>query len=261
MKRSCLLVASALWIGLAVASVPAQAAKAVKSSETKTVMVTSNVYGRPGLLFADTARITAMKKLSMSLHGILGSSDWGTSLDIPFGLSFGVAKNLELDASIGVQMWSPDGGDSTSGIGFVMGGLKYGIPGKVGRSPDVAVGGNLRFGPLSEDLGPDGVDIDAYGACSYTIASGLLLNGQFGILFTDGRGRDGDTVIHLNAGMGVPFSSTLTGMFELAMNEQYDGNSSINGGLLFGKKTKVKLFAGIGIDDGPDIIVGGGVTF
>jgi len=245
----------------------------------------SNIFGRKGLLFTDTAETPNKGDSSFSGHLLLGEGDDFDQIQIPFGFNYGLDQNIEISASTqfldqdldlpniaGVSL-----DESRSGLGSITVGGKYRIEPQDRSLPDFALGLDLSFGPLSDDLGDEGIDANIKGLATHTLSNGILLNGGLGILFIGGRDvevihpvtgqitkvkDDSDTEIQIHGGIGVPFRPDMTFIAELGIDQLGDENSVLGLGVRGGRNTKYQLILGLGLDDAaPDISIGGGVTF
>jgi hypothetical protein len=198
-----------------------------------------------------------------------------TSFDLPMvGINYGVVKNLELDASLPLEFDSPSVGDSQSGLGVFSIGGKYAIPTK---AVSFAVGMDIQTGPVSKDLGYRSTVVTPKGLVTYKIpgADGLVLNGEFGVAFWSTSDTtvlvDGytytvagvsDSYVQLKAGVGYPFTRTLTGIAELGINEFGDSGTALAVGLRTGTKVKLQALASIGLGTAaPDFMMGGAAVF
>jgi hypothetical protein len=300
MKALRMAVALGLVLGMTLVSTQAQAA-AKKAKKKKSVTTTTHSTirhsastkqyidgttqsGRSGMFFTGAAEAPAVGHGNITGSVAYNSSSGWSGLDLPMvGINYGVVKNLELAASLPFQISSPDGGDSQTGLGVFSFGGKYVIP-----SQDVkfAVGLDILTGPVTKDLtGVRGTDVNPKGLITYRIpgAGGLVLNGELGFVITGDRSSDvsvpywdgtgisyrtesfstnPDDYIQLKAGLGVPFTPTLTGIGELAINQYGKEGSAMALGVRTGTKTKFQAMLGIGLGDAaPDFTLGGAVVF
>lgn len=244
---------------------PASAAQALQGA---------NVYGRTGLLFTDTAQVAGDGKGLAGAHLLMFSDDDFDGFSALFGAGYGI-QQVELYGSGELASRDPDQGDSASGLGSINVGGRWQLP-VTGRDlPDFAVGLDISHGPLDDDLGPDGTDITLKGMATHVIApQGLLINGGLGILFVDEREvqvvtpvgtftaeSDSDTVIQLNAGAAYPFTPSLTGIVELAINQFGEDAGALSLGVR-GKTRGGIGFQGLlsfGLDEAPDLALGAGL--
>src|SRR5581483_7053815 len=182
----------------------------------------TNIWGRAGLLYADTAEVASVGQIEGSAHftyqslasaSFAGYSSSDDLFGIPFGLHFGAAENLDLYASGDLMINSISSnvpgfvGGSSSQFLINIGG-KYRIAATNSKTPDFAVGGDVTI-PTN---GGNAV-VTPKGMVTYTLDSGLLLNGEMGIAIA------GTTYVLADAGVGVPFGDKFTGIAEIGANQ------------------------------------------
>jgi len=272
MKALRIAVALGLALGLSFATQAQAAAKKISSSKSYIEGTTQD--GRTGMFFSQTADTSAVGHGKITAAVDYGSSSGYSVLEIPlFGINYCVVKNLELGASIPFELVSVDGGDSQSGLGSLTLGGKYVIP---SQKVNFAVGLDIMVGPLSEDLGQSSTDFSPKGMVTYTLPTGMVLNGELGFVITgdqtythvhmDGHVEEvsynADDYIQLKGGVGIPFTPKLTGIAELGVNQFGDSGSAMGFGIRTGTKTKLQALLAIGLGDGaPDFTLGGAVAF
>lgn len=231
--------------------------------------------GPTGLFFADTAQVSPPHSGYWGAGFLYGSFDHVDQMTIPFFVNHGVAENLELSASlpfISEHFDVPDGLDlkkDESGLGNLTFGGKYKIPNLPSDMPDFAIGADLGFGPLSSDLGGNGVDIHVKGAATYMLPQGLLVNGGLGILHTGSRDvkvagitvtTDGDTSVQLNGGLEYPLTPELSGIAELDINQFGKNDGVLAVGVRGGAALRFQALIGLGIgSNAPDFTLGGNI--
>jgi len=242
----------------------------------------TNVYGRSGLLFTDTADVSPTGQGAVSGHLLFGTDDDFDQISLPVGVNYGIADNIEVSANIpfvSVDLDVPAGSgidDSRSGLGSFTFGGKLRVPGNGRDMPDFGVGLDLAYGPLSDDLGGDGLDFNIKGMVTHRFAGGLLVNGGLGIIrigeheieFTHpvtGQkmtvDSDSDTDLQVNAGLGYGLTPGLTGIAEFAINQFGDDAGVFAVGLRGGSNVRFQGLVGLGIgSDAADVTVGGGVS-
>lgn len=228
-----------------------------------------NLYGRPGLIYTDSAETPAVSKGHVGIHADYESMTGGSAFRVPFGASYGIAQDLQLHASLDFLSVSPDVGEGASGLNALTFGGKYAFPASRPSVPSFAVGLDITTSPLSGDLGPSSTDIHPKGMITHTFPSGLVLMGEFGFVITGKKTIDTpfgelkvdvDDFIQLKGGVGIPFTPALSGIAELSINEYGDSGSALAFGVRGGRKTGFQAFLGIGLGDAaPDFTLGGGV--
>lgn len=219
-----------------------------------------NLYGRPGLIYTDSAEAPAVSRGHVGIHADYESMTDSSAFRVPFGASYGIAQDLQLHASLDFLSVSPDMDEGRSGLNALTFGGKYAFPGSRPNTPSFAVGLDITTLPLSDDLGPSGTDIHPKGMITHTFPSGLVLMGELGFVIT-GKQKE-DDFIQLKGGVGIPFTPALSGIAELSVNEYGDSGSALAFGVRGrgGRKTGFQAFLGIGLGDAaPDFTLGGGV--
>src|SRR5262245_39196185 len=63
-------------------------------SGLKTYLSGTNVNGKSGLIYADTAEVAGLNQIEGSAHFTFQSFTGGSLINIPFGGHFGIAKNF-----------------------------------------------------------------------------------------------------------------------------------------------------------------------
>ncbi len=247
----------------------------------------TNVYGRTGLFFTDTAEAPSEGSASVTGHLLYGSGDELDTIQLPVGVNLGLVENLELSAGIDYARIKFDypgtAGNTESGLNVLTVGGKYVIPRLAGEPLNLAVGLDISHGPLTSKLGNDGTDFTLKGIMSYTLMpQKVFLNGGIGLLFLDGRDvetqavdpltgavstvkakGDGDTVFQLNGGMGLMLNPDLMAIAELGINQLGDDSSILSGGLRGRASDSLtwQALLGIGLNDNPsDFVLVGGLT-
>lgn len=279
MKALRMVVALGLVLGMTLVSTQAQAAakkKTKKRTATKTVAVVhysraSKQYvdgissdGHMGMFYTGAAKVPAVGHGNIALGVNYNSSSNLNVFEFPWcSLDYGVAKNFELAAGLPLEIIDPSVGDGKTGLGEFRFGGKYLIP---ADKVDFAVALDVQTGPLTKDLyspaGTRSTDVNPKGLVTYKIPGdgNLVLNGEFGFVITGAD--DSSNYVQLKAGLGVPFSSKLTGIGELAINQYGDNGSSMAVGIRTAGKTKWQVMMGIGLDNAaPDFTLGGAVVF
>ena len=253
--------------------------KAASYSSENKVAEGLNVSGRTGLLLSESAQAPEKGKFGLAGHLLfmtssMSESAYGydvksstTNIQVPVGVSYGVAKNFELGASLdfisasssyevnGVEVGDSE---STSGLGDLTFGGKYVIEGK--NSPvNFGFGADVEIGPLSSDFGDSSTTFIPKGMVTYAKDS-LLLNGNLNLVIPGAEGAD--TFVQVGAGAGLALSPKLTGIAELGLNGFGKEASVLGVGIRTAGKTKLQALLGIGIGDAsPDFVLGAGVCF
>jgi hypothetical protein len=280
MKALRIAVALGLALGLSFASqAQAAAKKSVKSHSSKSYIEGTTQDGRTGMFFSQTADTSAVGHGKITAAVNYGASDGFSVVEIPlFGINYCVIKNLELGASLPFEIVSVDGGDSQSGLGSLTLGGKYVIP---SQKVNFGVGLDIMTGPLSDELGQSSTDFSPKGMVTYTLPSGMVLNGELGFVITGDVtytvphfdpgtmtmttrevSVNADDYIQLKGGVGIPFTPKLTGIAELGVNQFGDSGTAMGFGIRTGTKTKLQALLAIGLGDGaPDFTLGGAVAF
>ncbi len=259
------------------------AKKVVKKAPEKQFIEGSNLMGQTGLLWAETAKTTPKGKVGGAAHLAIHSDEFFTVVQVPVGVNFGLSKCLEAGATAEFMSVSPDEGDSTSGLGDLTLNGKYQFDTQ--SDVKVAAGLDVGIGPLSDDLGESTTDITPKGMVTYTLKSGVVLNGTLGFVITGGyeytytsyaydpitmsvvsrevtADVDPDNYIQLGAGVGIPVSPKLSVIGELGLNAYGDEGSILGGGIRTGGKMPLQAMLGIGLGDfAPDFVIGGGICF
>jgi hypothetical protein len=265
--------------------------KTVKKTQKKTVKrysgdkkvaKGSNVSGRTGLIWTQTADTVAKGKFAGAAHLTLMTTSnsmeaygyktetTSTVFDIPVGGKYGVAPNIELGASIDFMSISSstkttpavtgagDGDDSSSGLNDFTFGGKYVIEGK--KDPvNFGFGMDISVGPMSDDFGDSSADFNPMGLVTYE-KDAMVLNGMLGFVITGAEGAD--DFVQFGAGAGLALSPKLTGMVELGINSFGKEASVLGVGIRTASKTQLQAFLGLGLGDAaPDFVLGAGVCF
>jgi hypothetical protein len=285
MKSLRIVVAFVLAFGLTAGCTQAQAATkkaavvtqapANRVSSAKNYVNGTTQDGRIGMFFTQAAEAPAVGHGNITAAINFASSSGYSAFDMPsVGINYGIVKNMEIAASLPLRIVSPEGGDSQIGLGSVSFGGKYVIP---SQNVNFGVGLDIALGPISEDLGWRTTVITPKGLVTYRVpgSTGIVLNGEFGIGFWSMGDRtydvmgyrvtvDGgsDSFIQVKAGVGIPFTKTLTGIGELGVNQFGDSGSAMAFGIRTGTKTKLQALVAVGLGDGaPDVTLGGAVAF
>lgn len=230
----------------------------------------TNIFGRSGLFFTDTAETSAWGRGSFTGHFLYDTDDDYNQIRLPFGFNYGLMENVEISANlpfISRDLDAPAGvDDSQSGLGSLAVGGKLRVPGH-NSMPDIGLGLDLGYGPLSDDIGEDGLDFNVKGMVTQTFSNGILVNGGLGVIHIGSRDIDGggetdsETEVQLNGGVGVPLMPNLTGIAELAINQFGEDNGVFSLGVRGGRGVKGQVLLGIGVgDNAPDLSLGAGVN-
>ena len=289
MKALRMAVALGLVLGMTLVSTQAQAAaKKAKKKKAATTTTHSTIRhsastkqyidgltfgGHSGMIFTESAETPAAGHGNVILGANYMSSTGSDTFDLPWlGVDYGVAKNLEIGANVPLKFASYDGGGSASGLGTLGFGGKYVFP---TQDVNFGVGLDIYTGAITKKLTDNarGTDVNPKGLLTYKIpgAGGLVLNGELGFVITGDRtvkygdyefSVNPDDFIQLKAGLGVPFTPTLTGIGELGINQFGKEGSSLGFGIRTGGKTKFQALLNIGLGDAaPDFTLGGAVVF
>lgn len=219
----------------------------------------ANLAGKPGYFFADTA--TALDKGQIMAAGHLTFDSWGNALQIPIGVSYGVADKLMLNVNTAFFT----AGDA-SGIYYLNFGGKYSFETKT-RGLGIAAGLDFAVGPLSNELGVNTFGFDPYGVVTYTFSDGFQLNGKLG-LYVQTYSFDGFSgsysFLQCDLGAAYPFDANLTGIAELATNGVVNGGGLGGTPLLVGIRTghdvQLQAFGGLDLGGQVGLFVGGGIV-
>lgn len=263
---------SVLQVGLAIALVLGGSAM-VEAKSGRDILTGTNVFGRTGLLFSDTAQVPDKGRGAFVASLLYGSGDDVDYINLPFGGNYGVADNFELSASVdylAVELDLPPlpasaaVDDEASGLNRITVGGKYRIPASSNDMPDFAVGLDISNGPMEDDLGDSGTDINLKGMATFKVRSDLLVNGGLGILLEDDRnGVDGDNALQLNGGAAYKLRPDLAGIVELSINGRGEDDGVLAGGVrgrLGSGSARFHALLGLGIgSDAADFILGTGV--
>ncbi len=215
----------------------------------------TNVAGKPGYFFADTAEALNKGQVMGAAHLLFNTS--GSVLQIPVGVSVGIADKLLLN--VNTSFYTVSG---FSGLSFLNFGGKYSF-GQLGnvKNLDIAAGLDFSVGPLSNGGGIFG--FDPYGVVTYTFSDGFQLNGKLGLyVVTDGGYSVSD--FQLDLGAAYPFDKDLTGIAELATNGDVNaagvGATPILVGIRTGHDVQLQAFAGLDLGVEAGFFVGGGIV-
>ena len=96
------------------------AGAATRSGLSGSYITGTNIFGRTGLFFSDTAQAPKMGAGSLTGHLLYGTGDID-SIQIPLGFNYGIAENFEVSASLDYLSLDLDlppgfGDDSVSGL-------------------------------------------------------------------------------------------------------------------------------------------------
>lgn len=262
-------LARGIFLGAMIVFVPfslqAQTRRMERTGGSKTFLRGSNIYGKTGLFFAETAQTQPAATASGVLHGLFGFDDNFNSIQIPLGVNYGIVQNFEGAMSLSFDWIDPDAprAETRNGIGSIRFGGKYVYDVPDQTMPDVGVSLDIAHGPLSDDLGEDGTDFDLEGLVTHTFSTGFLLNGGLGVLIEGDRGADdGDTAVRFNVGAGIPITPNLSGIAELAINRFGEDDGIFAFGIRAQGPVQCQVFFGVGVGDASaDISLGGGVRF
>jgi len=212
-------------------------------SGPKTYLSGTNVNGRSGLIYADTAQVAGLGQVEGSAHFTLQTFTGGNFINIPFGGHFGIARNFEISASGTPVITTIDGFGSGSAFLLTFGG-KYKFDLKTDAPVDLALGADVTI-PVD---GGSAI-VTPRGVVSYTLASGVLLNGMLGVNISGG------STVSASAGAGVPFSPNFTGLIEIGANP-----SVLAGGIRIGQDAfKFQALLGVPLNGASGVILGGGI--
>ena len=244
--------------------------KAERRAERKKVIDGANLSGKPGYIISDTASVLNQGQWMGGAH--LAFDTWGSALQIPVGVSYGLSDKLMLN--VNTSFFTAGG---ASGLYFLDFGGKYGWK-NVGDTDNLNVAAGLDFavGPLSNNLyGYSAFAFDPYGVVTYTFKNGLQLNGKLGlyvqsysstytILNVSHTTSYSFSYFQLDLGVAYPFSKDLTGFGELATNGLvYNGagGTPLLAGIRTGKDVQLQAFAGLDLGGAVGLFLGGGVVF
>jgi hypothetical protein len=227
----------------------------------------SNVYGRTGLLFTETAQTIQPGHASATGNILFSKNDQWKSLTIPVvGANYGVAPHMEIAGSAEVLSEKVTGAASASGLGYLSVSGKYVFEAKKADMPDFAALAEISHGPLTKKLGDDGTNVTVKGLITRPLPNKLLLNGGAGLLFVGSRTHSSsDTVLQVEGGAGYPLTPKLTGIAELAVNRfgKDDGLFSLGlRGTTSSPAWRWQALVGFGVgSNAPDYTIGGGVRY
>jgi hypothetical protein len=227
----------------------------------------SNVYGRTGLLFTETAQTIQPGHASATGNLLYWKKDQVKIYTMPeIGANYGVAPNMEVGGSIEYLSLHAPGGFSASGLGYFSVSGKYVFEAKEANMPDFAALAEISHGPMAKKLGDSGNDFTLKGLVTRPLPNKLLLNGGAGLLFVGSRDNiDGETVFQVEAGAGYPFTPELTGIAELAVNRfgKNDGVFSVGvRGTTSMPALRWQALLGFGVGSyAADYTIGGGVRY
>jgi hypothetical protein len=237
-------------------------------SENRGIINGVNNVGRPGYIYGDTA-FTPNKNQFMGAVGLSFYTP-GSQLSIPVGGAYGVMDNLQVHANTSIYSYA-----GASGLGSLVFGGKYGFKTETDNLL-FALGLDFSDGPLS-GAGYTAFNVDPYGIVTYTLPSGLQLNGQFGIMFLGGYSIDnplygflpgqaktisigGGSYAQLNLGASKVMNDKLTGIAELDINGLSSGSSPLIVGVRGGDDLQWQLFAGLDLATPVGILIGGSLA-
>jgi hypothetical protein len=214
------------------------------------VLSGANLWGRPGLIFADTAEVGEVGKIQGTANFLFESVPlpFTNTMMLPFGANAVVAKNLDifLGGAYSAINYNSDLGWPAATAFTINGGLKYAVKGEDSSSPDFSIGEDLSI-PTNGGI----VVATTRGCMTYTVDSKLLLNADAGIAITNTPYFVG------SAGLAYAFSPNFTGIAEIGGNQLGYSNSILSAGFRGGKNTF--LFQGtFGLNMANGQFVGGG---
>jgi hypothetical protein len=216
------------------------------------VLSGANLWGRPGLIFGDTAEVGEVGKLQGSGNFLYESSGLGSSLMLPFGANVVAAPNLNIFLGGAYNAFNYNTElfpDRPAASAFaITGGLKYGVKGEE-ESPDFSIGEDLSV-PTNGAV----VVATTRGCVTYTVDSKLTLNGMMGFAITDTPYFVGD------AGLAYAFTPNFTGIAEVGANQLGYSNSALVAGFRAGQNSFMfQGTLGLNMSDG-NFIGGAGVV-
>jgi hypothetical protein len=229
--------------------------KVIKKKVVKNVVVGesevlsgANIWGRSGLIFADTAEVGSVGKIQGSGNFVYETIANGGVVMLPFGANAVVAENLDifLGGVYSSMSFNNDMDiDIPSATAFaITGGLKYGVKGSDG-SPDFSIGEDLAI-----PTNGGNVTATTRGVMSYTVDSKLMLNAAAGFALT------GTPYFVCDAGAAYAFNPGLTGIAEIGANQLGYSNSILAAGIRAGKSA-LSFQGTLGIDISNGMFVGG----
>ena len=179
-------------------------------------------------------------------------------IDVAVQSAFPVAPKFQLGGALAFENYSPDQGDSQSGITDILVSGRYQV---VQGSTPVAVGALFTLPVGSEDLGEGNFNFGFFGSLRHDVTSSpLVLGGTFGLNFVEKAGNynpttgqfdtDHGTSVLIAGSLIYPMQSGLSLVFE--MNMQPDDNYALlSGGLDYPLSGggRVRGALGLGLDD------------
>lgn len=231
---------------------------------SKKVIDGGNIAGRPGYIFGDTANTLEKGQVMGAAH--LTFDSWGSVVQIPVGVTYGVTDKLQINAN--TSFWAANG---ISGIYFLNFGGKYGFTTKT-EGLGIAAGLDFAIGPLSNTIyGYSTFGFDPYGVVTYTLPDGLQLNGKLGLYVQTYNYTFGPytfsgsySFFQCDLGAAYPFDANLTGIAELATNGVVQGGGLGGTPLIVGIRTghdvQFQAFGGFDFGGATGLLLGGGVV-
>lgn len=236
-------------------------------SHHKMIIEGTNVAGRPGFLFSDSAATASKGQIMGAVSPAFYSL--GSLFSMPFGGAYGITNDIQVHANTSFLA-----GGGASQLGYLVFGGKYGFHHISTPGLDIAAGLDFAIGPLTNSVYSQ-FCFDPYGVVTYAFKDGFTLNGQIGVFIPSGQtvtinpgfGLPSYTFTYtppaafqFNADAAYPFDSELTGIAELAANPgtSGSGNTLLLAGLRTGK-TDVKLqgYGGFQFAGTTGVVIGG----
>ena len=168
---------------------------------------------------------------------------------------FALNEKIELQANLNFVNLSPDEGDGQSGISDLDIYGRYDLSKK--GPTTISAGGMLTLPIGSEDVGEGNMDFGGFGAVRHALQSGLVLTGNFGLMFYE-VGEDRETSFNIGTGVIYPVNNQLSIVGEFFMQSEGD-YTVLSGGVDYRMGTgHARGSLGLGLDDGaPDIRIMG----
>ena len=236
-----------------------ESSKPKHQSAAKRFVTGTNTMGRSGLLYGDTSDVASVGQIEGSAHltyssngpSVLSTSDVG----LPIGGHFGITDNFELSAAAIFDFLSVSSSlpgitlsGSTTNFALDFGG-KYRIHTKT-DGLNFSLGGDLL---IPTNAGGQ-VVVTPRGTVSYTLAGGLLLNGDMGLHISTA------TYVSFDAGVGLPVSDKFSIIGEIGANQMGNYGSVLAGGVRAGLSDSFKLQGLLGIPlNGGGVVIGAGI--
>jgi hypothetical protein len=209
-----------------------------------------NLAGRSGLFYGDTSETVGVGRFAIGAGLTFQAIGSGNALGIPFGGSFGVAKNLDFSIGGNLSLYNPPSPlPSSSAFAIDFGGKYHIATSKTGL--DFSLGGDIM---IPTNAGGQ-VVVTPRGTITYVLPSGLLLNGDLGIAIST------LTYVTVDLGMALPVGDKLNLIAELGANQGGYLASQLALGLRYKVSPTFNLQGLVGVPlNGGSALVGAGLS-